>query len=120
MQSGFISHKGKKIYLANYVNLPFEEFEKEIKAVTEEICHQESRALLVVNDTTGLLATLQVINLFNWSVAETKPYVAKAAVVGIGLSGARKKLVEVVLKVTGQTATLFDDLEKAKDWLVEN
>lgn len=120
MKSEFIIHKGKKIYLANYANLPGEAFEQEIKDVTEEICREPLQTVTCLNDTTGLFATPKVINLFIWSVKRTKPHVKKAAVVGLGLSGTRKGLFDVVLKATGQTAEVFDDLEKAKDWLADN
>ncbi len=120
MQSGFVTHKNKRIYIANYDHLSFDDFEKEINYVTEEICREALDSVVCVNVTTGLVGTPRVIQLFQWSVAKTKPYVYKAAVVGIGYSGARKSLMEFILKVTGQNAVLFDDLEKAKDYLAED
>jgi len=119
MQSGFITHKGKQIYIANYAHLPFVDFEQEINNVTDVLCSEPEGSVACLNDTTGLVASPQVIKLFKWSVSKTKPYVYKAAVVGIGFSGARKILVDTVLKATGQNAVIFDDLEKAKDWLAE-
>ena len=119
MQSEFITHNGKRIFIANYENLNFEAFEKEIKTVTETLCGEPANSVLCINNTSGLMATPKVINLFIWSVGKTKPHISKAAVVGLGLSGTRKGLMDVILKATQQTAQVFDDLEKAKDWMTQ-
>jgi hypothetical protein len=118
MRSGYITHKGKQIYLANYAHLTSDEFEQEIKDVTDDLCRAPEHSVACLNDTTGLIASPRIISLFKWSVGKTKPHLSKAAVVGVGFSGARKVLLDTVLKVTGQSATIFDDLDKAKDWLV--
>jgi len=119
MRSGYITHKDKQIFLADYRHLLIDEFEKEIKAVTEALCTAPQNSVACLNDTSGLIASPKVIDLFKWSVSRTKPHISKAAVVGVGFSGARKILFDAILRITGQTVTLFDDLEKAKDWLVE-
>ncbi len=120
MKSGFVTHKGKRVYVANYAHLSPGDFEQEIKAVTAELCTQPLNSTVCVNDTTGLIATPQVIALFTKSAAQTKPHLRKAAVVGIGFTGARKTLLDLVLKGSGQTAVAFEDLEAAKDWLIKD
>jgi len=37
----------------------------------------------------------------------------------IGITGIRKILFDAVTRFSGQNATLFDDIETAKDWLAE-
>jgi hypothetical protein len=119
MRSCFIDHKGKQLFLADYAHLSLQEFEREIQEVTEFLCSLPEHSTLVVNETTGLIGSPHVIDLFKKSVSKTKPYVLKASVAGVDVSGPRKILVDTVLRFTGQNAAVFRELEAAKDWLVE-
>jgi hypothetical protein len=46
-----------------------------------------------------------------------KPFVRAGAVIGI--DGLKKIVYDAVMKFTGRNLPAFDDVEEAKDWLVE-
>jgi hypothetical protein len=52
------------------------------------------------------------------STTRTKPHIRKQAI--LGLTGERSVLARIVSYVSGLDMRLFDDLERAKDWLAED
>lgn len=89
----------------------------EVNAVDEIICQQPENSVLILVDVRGTTTTLDAVELFKNSSARTTHHVRKVAVLGI--TGIRKVLLDVVSQYSGQEMTIFDDIEKAKDWLVE-
>jgi hypothetical protein len=54
----------------------------------------------------------------NAASTATKSYVHKTAVLGV--KGMKRKLADLLTALTGQPLKYFDDLEAAKNWLVED
>ena len=48
---------------------------------------------------------------------QTKEFVHKTAVLGV--SGMKRKLGDLLTALTGQPLKYFDDIEAAKDWLIQ-
>ena len=119
MHSEWMTHKGQKYFFCNYAHLTDMALLKaEMDAVDEFIGRQPEQSMLILTDVRGLIGTPQVVNLFTKSATHTKKYVRKSAIIGIGFTGPRKVLFDFVLRASGQKVTVFEDLEKAKDWLV--
>jgi hypothetical protein len=53
----------------------------------------------------------------NTASNNTKDYVHKTAVLGV--TGMKRKLADLLTALTGQQLKYFDDLEAAKNWLVQ-
>ena len=51
------------------------------------------------------------------SSAATKAHVRKTAVLGV--TGMKRKLADLLTALTGQPLKYFDDIESARNWLVE-
>ena len=49
--------------------------------------------------------------------AHTQPYVHQTATLGI--TGARRAMTDMVAKFSGMKLVAFDDMEQAKDWLIQ-
>ncbi len=119
MRSEWLTHQGRPIFFCNFAHLSVEALQAEITAVDALICQQPANSMTVLTDVRGLIGSPQVVNLFKNSTSRTKPYIRRSAVVGIGFSGPKKVLFDLVMRFSGQSVVIFEDMEQAKDWLVE-
>lgn len=116
MRSEWIQHKGRRILFSNLTHLTLDELRAEIKASDELILREAKNSVLYLADLAGTLGSPAVIDIFSKSGALTKSYVRRTAVIGV--SGVRKTLVDIVIKLTGVQVMVFGSLEEAKDGLV--
>ncbi len=119
MLSEWIAYKGHRLFICHYANLSLEALQAEIKLVDAALAQQPPASVLILTDVRGLVGSPQVVDMFKQSTARTKPYIRRSAVVGIGFSGPKKVLFDLVMRFSGQKAVVFEDELKAKDWLVE-
>jgi hypothetical protein len=119
MKSKWITHKGKKILFADYSNFEHdsESLFAEVEAVDAIVIRQPEKSVRMLLDTRNSVASKEVIAYFKNAAAKTQKYMDRMAIIGI--SGIRKILFDAVTRFSGQKASLFDDMEKAKDWLAE-
>jgi hypothetical protein len=119
MRSKWITHMGKQILYADYTNFKEADFDSlrgELLAVEAEICRKPENSVLSLTDVSGSVGTRQALDLFKKSAQIAKKHIRRQAVVGV--TGVKKILFDAVVRVSGQNAKTFSDLEKAKDWLV--
>jgi hypothetical protein len=88
-----------------------------IDEATKVIRSQPGSSLLIVSDVTGAKYDLSVIEKFKEFTSGNKPYVRASAVVG--LDGLQKVVYNAVIPFSKRTLPLFDDIEEAKDWIIE-
>jgi hypothetical protein len=120
MKSGWMTHNGKKIFFCRFSDMGFEELKQEVNYSDHEIASQPEASVIVLTDMSNVLGSPQVVDLFKKSTAFTKKYIKKSAAVGIGFSGPKKILFDIVMKFSGQKVDLFINLEEAKNWLVQD
>ena len=118
MRSEWLTYKSQKIFFCNYANLDVAALQVEMDAVDALIAQQPPTSVLIMTDVRGLIGSPQVLGMFKKSTAHTKNYIRRSAVVGIGFSGPKKVLFDMVMRFSGQKAVVFEDLDKAKDWLL--
>ena len=58
-----------------------------------------------------------LLTAMNSASEATKSYVFKTAVLGV--TGMKRRLADLLTALTGQPLKYFDDIESAKNWLVE-
>jgi hypothetical protein len=87
----------------------------EVEAADRVICAQPLRSVHALADLRDTVATAAVVDLFKHSATQTKPHVAKMALVGI--HGLKKFLAEMVARVSGQQMRAFDTEDEAFAWL---
>jgi hypothetical protein len=118
----FIEHKGKKILYADYRDLcgadAREEIAALVKAEMELIAKQPKKSLLTLTDVTNIHVCKEVNELLTQMTAHNKPYVKKAAVLGV--TGVKAAFYNIMMALSDRKIKIFDDIEEARDWLVSD
>ena len=120
MRSNWIEHKGKKIFYQNFSNNFYNSaaVKAELAEVQKIVMAQPLDAVLVLSDFRDTNVGNDLISSMNNASAATKAYVRKTAVLGV--TGVKRKLADLLTALTGQPLKYFDDIESAKNWLVED
>jgi hypothetical protein len=117
MKSVWETINGKKILLARYDHLTLDELRLEMKDVEKQVVSQPEGSVLLLINIVGTIITPESFTLFKDLASRTKKYPYKTAVIGI--SGARKTMLDIIVKVSGLAVAPFDTLEEAKAWLTK-
>jgi hypothetical protein len=119
MRSEWIEYKEKKIFLQDFSKLFYNSSAviAELNEVQQIVTSQPKGSVLVLTDIRDTNVGKDVLPTMNAASAATKDYVKKTAVLGV--TGAKRKLADLLTTLTGQPLKYFDDIEAAKDWLVE-
>ncbi len=119
MQSEWITHKDNLIFFTNLSG-----FRSDVEALGRELdeCgvvarQQPENSVLLLVDVRDTVGSAEAVQLLKNSTVRTKKHVRKTAVIGV--SGYRKVLLDAINRFSGRNITAFDDLDAAKDWLVE-
>lgn len=114
----FIEHRGRKILLLDYSGLrdPSETL-REIAKSKELVARQPPDSLLTLTYVRDARYDSSVIQALKDLAAHNKPYVKAAAVVG--MSGIHRAVYSTLILFTRRNIKAFDEMEEAKDWLVE-
>jgi len=119
MRSVWIEHKGKKIFYQdfskNFYNAPA--VKAELTEVQKVVIAEPKDSVLVLSDFRDTTVGSELLSSMNAASAATKAYVHKTAVLGV--TGMKRKLADLLTALTGQSLKYFDDMEAAKNWLVE-
>lgn len=114
----FIEHKGKQVLFLEYSKVPVDRLVAEIENTKTIIAAQPPGSVLTLTDVTGVESTRESSEAIKSLAKHNKPYVRAGAVVGV--SGIRRITFNAVLVVTGRrNLHLFEDIEEAKDWLIQ-
>ena len=116
MKSYWETYKGKRILFARYDHLALDEYRAEIEAVEEVVLQQPKNSVLLVVDTTGIIISPEALKLAKNTALHCRPYIRKTAI--LGMTGARKAILEIVVKFSGNPVAAFETVERAKDYLV--
>lgn len=114
----FIEHKGKRILTINSTGADL----KTVKAIAAECWHivsqQKLQSVRTLNDLNGGEFTTETVKVFSELAAKNRPYVVRAAVIGI--KGMRFFAYQTVVSITRRPLKLFDDRNQALDWLAQD
>ena len=120
MRSNWIEHKGKKIFYqdfsGNFYNTTA--VKAELAEVQRVVMSQPLHSVLVLSDFRDTNVASDLLSAMYTASAATKGYVSKTAVLGV--TGMKRKLGDLLIALTGQPLKYFDDMEAAKNWLVED
>jgi len=120
MHSVWIEHKGKRIFYQdfskNFYNAAA--VREELAQVRKVVMAQPKDSLLVLSDFRDTSVGSELLACMNEASAATKTYVHKTAVLGV--TGMKRKLADLLTALTGQQLKYFDDMERARNWLVED
>ncbi len=120
MRSEWIEHKGKKIFYQDFSKNFFNSaaVKTELEEVQKIVMEQPLDSTLVLSDFRDTNVGSDLLSTMNAASAATKAYVHKTAVLGV--TGMKRKLADLLTAITGQPLKYFDNLDAAKDWLVED
>ena len=112
----FINHKGKDIYLLDFSHATLEDICQTIDDAGKDIHSQPHKSVMTLTYATGgKFDTPTMLKLKNLTKAN-EPYVKAAAVVGV--TGLQNVVMNAVAMFTKRRFYMFDDLEEAKEFLV--
>jgi hypothetical protein len=114
----WVTRNGRRVLYLNYAGFKSDvaALRSEVELADAVICKQPPASVHALADLRGTVASAAVVDLFKRSATQTRPYVAKMALIGI--SGLKRFLAEMVARVSGQEMRLFDTEDDAYAWLV--
>jgi hypothetical protein len=120
MRSHWIEHKGKQIFYQDFSKNLYDSIavQTELSKVRNVVTAQPLNSVRVLSDFRDTNVGSDLLSTMNNASAATKGYVRKTAVLGV--TGMKRKLGDLLIAMTGQPLKYFDDMEAAKDWLVED
>jgi hypothetical protein len=120
MRSNWIEHKGKKIFYQDFSRQFYNSaaVKAELDEVQKVVSSQPKDSVLVLSDFRDTSVGSDLLSSMNAASNATKDYVHKTAVLGV--TGMKRKLADLLTALTGQPLKYFDDMEAAKDWLVQD
>ena len=89
----------------------------ELAEVQKVVIGEPKGSVLVLSDFRDTNVGSELLASMNEASTATKAYVHKTAVLGV--TGMKRKLADLLTALTGQSLKYFDDIEDAKNWLVE-
>jgi hypothetical protein len=113
------THRGCRIFFADYHSLGGEELLEAIKEneeVAVALYEQGVRDLLVLSDVTDTIVDKHAATAFMKVSKAVRPITKASAVVGVG--DARKVILNVVNAFSKVQHKTLDSLEEAMEWLV--
>jgi hypothetical protein len=113
----FIEHLSRRLLFLDFSYCRAEEVLKLIEDAEKFIRVQPPHSLLTLTDVTGTKYNLEVTQAMKEFTNGNKPHIKAAAVVGI--DGLKKIVYEAIMRFSGRNVPVFPDIEKAKEWLVE-
>jgi len=120
MRSKWITYKDRQIFFQDFSDhymTDVDAVKEELLAVQQVVTKQPENSVLVLADFRNTQINRTLMDILTSSSKLTKPHVRKTAVLGV--VGTKRVLADILIRMTGQELTLFDDPETAKDWLVK-
>ena len=118
-----IQYKGKEIYFIDYSNIRSNSILlqtlKQTSAFREKLLAEGKKDLLMLVDVTNFFASGEALDKLKKNGRLTKQMTKKEAVVGLK-SYFTKVQIQIFRTFTKMQLKSFDQIDKAKDWLVED
>ena len=120
MRSKWLTYKGKQIFyqdFSGYGFLDMEPLKRELAAVQEIVIQAPENSVLVLTDFRETSIGRDLMDLLTASSRVTKLHIKKTAVLGV--TGTKRIFADMLVRLTGQQLSFFDQEEAARDWLVK-
>lgn len=112
----FIEHEGKRILYIDFAGVEFEDLVGVIRECKKLIAKEPLGSVLTLTNVAGARVNPMTSKVLKEFTTFNKPYVKAGAV--IGATGLLKLEFDVVMKFSGRVLARFDDVDKAKAWLI--
>ena len=114
----FISHKGKKILLADATNLSAEELVQLSPLALSRITAEPRGSVLLLADFSGSKVDKKSLEALKPALVLDRPYLKRSA--WVGTENLPKVFYEHLKSFSQRELPLFKTREEAMDWLVED
>jgi hypothetical protein len=114
-----IEHGGKSIFISVHKGLHGDEIIKNQERMLEMIQNEGIDNALTITDMRGVYVTPQVDKGLRVVGKDLMTLSDKAAIVGMA-TGIKKAIIYTFLKFESKPMNLFDTVEEALEWLVED
>lgn len=111
----FTEHRGKRILYIDVSGCGIEEISTAMGEAAEVIRSQPEGSVLTMTNVAGARYSKALIKSVKDFVVGNKPYVKKAAVVGV--EGLQRIVLDGIRASTGREFETFDNVEEAKEYL---
>lgn len=115
MATGFITHKGKRIYFIDAQGITRDRIAEVADKAAAEIRAQPPGSVLTITHVQDAVVDMQVVDALRQLADGNAPFVKAACVTG--LAPALKVVFYTVKILSRRELKLFDTVEEAKDWL---
>jgi hypothetical protein len=113
--TGFLMHKGKRLYLIDAAGADLATIEVVAARAAEDIRREPAGSVLVVTHVAGVPVTMQTVDLLRKLAEGNGPYVKASCVAGLGPA---QKMVFYTVKILARREfKLMDTVEEAMDYL---
>jgi hypothetical protein len=113
----FIEHKGKRVLTINTAGADLQMLRAIAAVCWHIVSSQRPKSVRTFNDLSASEFTTEGIQVLTELVAKNRPYVMRAAVIGV--KGLRFFTLQTIISLTNRPLKLFDDRTQALDWLVQ-
>jgi hypothetical protein len=113
----FITHKGRAIMYLNFSDCNVDEVLQLIETAKKIIRVQPLHSVLTLTNVSGTKFNREVVEAMKEFAEGNKPFVRAGAVIGI--EGLKKIVYDTITRFTERNLPAFDEIEKAKDWLID-
>lgn len=120
MCTKWIEYKGEKILYQDFSHhglLDSEKALEEFSIMQRLILAEPPDSVRVLADFRNGQITKDLLDIMAKNTALTRSHVKKTA--ALGAAGPKRILLEMIINITGQPITYFNDSETAQQWLVE-
>lgn len=116
-----ISYKGKKIYYLDASGMTVNDMGKIKESMAKVMNMLENappKSALMITNVSNVRFNSEMAELFKSYADHNTPYFKASALVGV--SGMQRVILTTVKKLTGRDFYLADNIQEAKDWVVEH
>lgn len=119
MKTQWITYKGQKILMADYSGCGLDtQAAKTEMDIAIKLAQQEPlNSVLTLTDVSGTKGSPEMFALMQETAAKIGPHAKKRALVGV--SRIQMTFLNLINKASAKPLVVFDNLENAKNWLVE-
>jgi hypothetical protein len=115
LQTGFVVHKGVRIYLIDIEGMDPAQVSKVVDKVARDIRAEPPKSVRTLTHVKDAVVDTKMIERLRWLADGNKPYVKHAALAG--LTPAQRVILNVVKSLTGRDFALFATREEAMEHL---
>jgi hypothetical protein len=122
MKSRWIKHKGVEIFYVDFSNflLDRDPFKVELEAVSLTVRQKPEATVLGLVDIRNTVLSMAMTVVIKGYARRMGRHIRKAAVIVNQVSVSKKNILSAIARVGGREVVLFESVEEAKDWLVDN